>query len=86
MSVSLLILPLIHSPLICSLILLETANRHLEQLDILFSSDSCLAWRAEKNFVQKLNEQGGILGEKNEKGAVEQVERSNHFDTVRQEL
>ncbi|OQD68386.1 hypothetical protein PENDEC_c036G00154 [Penicillium decumbens] len=52
----------------------ETANRHLEQLDILFSSDSCLAWRAEKNFVQKLNDQGGILGEDNEKGAVEQVE------------
>jgi hypothetical protein len=52
----------------------ETANRHLEQLDILFSSDSCLAWRAEKNFIQKLNEHGGILGEDNVKGAVEQVE------------
>jgi hypothetical protein len=54
--------------------LVETANRHLEQLDILFSSDSCLAWRAEKNFMQQMNEQGGILGEDDEKGAVEQVE------------
>ena len=53
---------------------LETANRHLEQLDVLFSSDSCLAWRAEKYFNQKMNEQGGILGEDQEKGAVEQIE------------
>jgi hypothetical protein len=57
-----------------SLILAETAKRHLEQLDILFSSDSCLAWRAEKDFMQQMNEQGGILGLDDEKGAVEQVE------------
>ncbi|KAJ5625260.1 Low-affinity glucose transporter HXT3 [Penicillium lagena] len=52
----------------------ETANRHLEQLDILFSSDSCLAWRAEKHFAQMMNEQGGILGEDQEKATVLQVE------------
>lgn len=55
-------------------VFLETANRHLEQLDVLFSSDSCLAWRAEKYFKQKMNEQGGILGEDQEKAAVEQIE------------
>ncbi|KAJ5088889.1 hypothetical protein N7456_012505 [Penicillium angulare] len=52
----------------------ETANRHLEQLDILFSSDSCLSWRAEAYFNQQMNEQGGILGQDHEKGTIEQVE------------
>lgn len=34
----------------------ETANRHLEQLDVLFSSESCLAWRAEKEYARKMQE------------------------------
>lgn len=57
-----------------SLTLTETANRHLEQLDILFSGPSCLSWRAEKHFTQKMNEQAGIIGEDQEKACVEQVE------------
>ncbi|KAJ5642475.1 low-affinity glucose transporter HXT3 [Penicillium lividum] len=52
----------------------ETANRHLEQLNILLSSDSCLAWRAEKEFIKKINEQDDILGDVQEKISVEQVE------------
>lgn len=32
---------------------IETANRHLEDLDILFASDSPLVWRAEKDFAQR---------------------------------
>ena len=32
---------------------LETANRHLEDLDVLFASESPLAWRAEKDFTEK---------------------------------
>jgi hypothetical protein len=31
----------------------ETANRHLEDLDILFASDSPLVWRAEKEFAMR---------------------------------
>jgi hypothetical protein len=31
----------------------ETAGRHLEDLDILFASDSPLAFRAEKEFAEK---------------------------------
>jgi len=30
---------------------IETANRDLEDMDLLFSSDSVLAWRAEKEFA-----------------------------------
>ncbi|KAJ5925795.1 hypothetical protein N7454_007305 [Penicillium verhagenii] len=52
----------------------ETANRHLEQLDILFSSDSCLSWRAERHFTQKMTEQRGTFGEDQEKGSLEHVE------------
>ncbi|KAJ5683002.1 hypothetical protein N7462_006167 [Penicillium macrosclerotiorum] len=52
----------------------ETANRHLEQLDVLFSSDSCLAWRAEKYFAENMIGQGGILEEDQQKASVEQVE------------
>ena len=32
---------------------LETANRHLEDLDMLFASESPLVWRAEKDFAEK---------------------------------
>ncbi|KAI1622833.1 low-affinity glucose transporter HXT3 [Exophiala viscosa] len=32
---------------------IETANRHLEDLDILFASDSPLVWRAEKEFARR---------------------------------
>ncbi|PQE04054.1 MFS monosaccharide transporter protein [Rutstroemia sp. NJR-2017a BVV2] len=35
-------------PIYCFYI--ETANRHLEDLDLLFAGDSCLSWRAEKQF------------------------------------
>lgn len=56
------------------LMLKETANRHLEQLDVLFSSDSCLAWRAEKHFAQRMSEEGGILGEGQEKQIAMHVE------------
>ncbi|KAJ9221652.1 low-affinity glucose transporter HXT3 [Paecilomyces variotii] len=35
---------------------IETANRHLEQLDVLFSSESCLAWRAEREYARKTQE------------------------------
>ncbi|KAJ5948368.1 low-affinity glucose transporter HXT3 [Penicillium verhagenii] len=52
----------------------ETANRHLEQLDILFSSDSCLSWRAERHFTQKMTKQRGTFGEDQEKGSLEHVE------------
>jgi len=31
----------------------ETANRHLEDLDILFASDSPFAWKAEQEFFEK---------------------------------
>jgi hypothetical protein len=31
----------------------ETANRHLEDLDILFASESPLVWRAERDFAQR---------------------------------
>lgn len=31
----------------------ETAGRHLEDLDILFASDSALAYKAEKEFTEK---------------------------------
>jgi hypothetical protein len=31
----------------------ETAGRHLEDLDILFASDSPLAYKAEREFVEK---------------------------------
>lgn len=30
----------------------ETANRDLEDMDLLFSGDSVLAWRAERQFEQ----------------------------------
>jgi hypothetical protein len=30
----------------------ETANRHLEDLDLLFAGESHLSWRAEKEFAQ----------------------------------
>ena len=32
---------------------LETTNRHLEDLDVLFASESPLVWRAEKDFAEK---------------------------------
>ncbi|KAM3077497.1 hypothetical protein ACMFMG_006836 [Clarireedia jacksonii] len=35
-------------PIYCFYI--ETANRHLEDLDLLFAGDSCLSWKAEKQF------------------------------------
>lgn len=31
----------------------ETANRHLEDLDILFATESPLVWRAEKEFKRR---------------------------------
>ncbi|KAM5461113.1 hypothetical protein MferCBS49748_007384 [Microsporum ferrugineum] len=31
---------------------IETANRHLEDLDLLFASKSCFVWRAEKEFAE----------------------------------
>lgn len=31
----------------------ETANRHLEDLDILFATESPLVWRAEKEFARR---------------------------------
>ncbi|KAK9244584.1 general substrate transporter [Lipomyces tetrasporus] len=52
----------------------ETANRPLEHLDILLSSNSPLAWRAEKEFVGKLNQRIddlAILDAKTEKEEVE---------------
>lgn len=52
----------------------ETANRHLEQLDILFSSESPLAWRAEKEFALKLNEQAHSLTVDEEKARFETEE------------
>lgn len=30
--------------------IIETANRHLEDMDLLFASDSNISWRAEKEF------------------------------------
>ncbi|KAK9235610.1 general substrate transporter [Lipomyces kononenkoae] len=52
----------------------ETANRPLEHLDILFLSKSPLVWRAEKEYVEKLNERIdslAVLNAKTEKGEVE---------------
>jgi len=37
----------------------ETTNRHLEDLDILFASDSPLVWRAEHDFAQRAKKGGG---------------------------
>lgn len=37
----------------------ETANRQLKQLDVLFASESCLAWKAEREFREKMREGGG---------------------------
>lgn len=55
---------------------LETANRHLEQLDILFASDSPLAWRCEKEFALKINvlEQTHDLTKDEEKAGFESTE------------
>ena len=39
---------------------IETANRHLEDLDVLFSSDSPLVWRAERDFREKKG--NGVVG------------------------
>lgn len=39
--------------LIYPCIVTETANRHLEDLDILFASESPLVWRAERDFAQR---------------------------------
>ncbi|KAK9310983.1 general substrate transporter [Lipomyces starkeyi] len=52
----------------------ETANRPLEHLDILFSSNSPLAWRAEKEFVEKLNERMDNLAILNVKTENQEVE------------
>lgn len=54
----------------------ETANRHLEQLDVLFSSKSCLAWRAEKEYALKLDELTGshMMDEDKEKGETPDAE------------
>ena len=41
---------------------IETANRHLEDLDILFSSESPLVWRAERDFKQRADRGGSIGG------------------------
>lgn len=35
------------------LMAIETANRHLEDLDILFATESPLVWRAEKEFEMR---------------------------------
>lgn len=40
----------------------ETANRQLEQLDILFASKSCLAWKAEREFREKTSGGEGVEG------------------------
>lgn len=54
---------------------IETANRPLEQLDILLSSESCLAWRAEREFVRRLHVPGqGGLKEDGEKGEMLGIE------------
>ena len=42
--------------------IIETANRHLEDLDILFSSDSPLVWRAEKAFAERKQANPSIDG------------------------
>jgi hypothetical protein len=34
----------------------ETANRHLEDLDVLFASQSPLVWRAEREFRERKGE------------------------------
>lgn len=54
--------------------LTETANRHLEEMDILFSGDSCLSWRAEKHFAETMAAQRDGLGDSSEKTVVEQIE------------
>jgi hypothetical protein len=46
----------------------ETANRHLEDLDILFASESPLVWRAERDFAQRAKRGGGG-------GALGQIEK-----------
>lgn len=38
----------------------ETANRHLEDLDILFATESPLVWRAEKEFARRKAEGSGL--------------------------
>ena len=38
----------------------ETANRHLEDLDVLFSTDSPFAWKAEKIFAEHKARGGSI--------------------------
>ena len=42
---------------------IETANRHLEDLDILFASDSPLVWRAERDFAQRELRSESVAGE-----------------------
>lgn len=36
----------------------ETANRHLEDLDLLFASKSSFVWRAEQEFADAKRPQG----------------------------
>lgn len=40
---------------------LETADRHLEDLDLLFASDSPLAYKAEREFEEKRRTTGAFL-------------------------
>lgn len=43
----------------------ETANRHLEDLDLLFASKSSFVWRAEQEFADAKGSQGGSHGATN---------------------
>lgn len=52
----------------------ETANRPLEDLDILFSSKSPLSWRAEREFIVKLNERSEEMARMDMKGEKVEVE------------
>lgn len=54
----------------------ETANRPLEHLDILFSSKSPLVWRAEEEFIGKLREHNDNLAIMNAKTEKEEIEQA----------
>ena len=43
---------------------IETANRDLEDMDLLFSSDSVFAWKAERQFAALKESRAGTLVEK----------------------
>ncbi|KAK9489788.1 general substrate transporter [Lipomyces doorenjongii] len=55
---------------------IETANRPLEHLDVLFASKSPLVWRAEKEFAEKLNERMDNLAIMNAKMEKEELEQA----------